>query len=167
MPEWSNPERGYYVTKYKGKTLEIVRNSDPTEKRRYVAKVDGMAWPNPCHTRPQCKTKAMKWADNPGLYSPESPEGTDPGCEIDVMSPDELTGGEYGPVTNGAIVPYVDPALPTVVSARTVFHIFGSISADTDKFSENITHIKAMVDMLREVGADVECTVEPPPKVEL
>lgn len=83
MPDWYSTRPGHYTTRYRGKTLEVVRNPSPTDKRRYIAVVDGKAWPQPCYTIPQCKTKAMKWADNPGLHMPdEIPCDVEPTTEV-------------------------------------------------------------------------------------
>lgn len=152
MVEWFNPERGYYRAKYQGKTLEVVRNPDATDNRRYIARVDGVACPRPCHTIPQAKTKAMKWADHPGLYDPVGP-------------PPRHAGGNGA--VNGSVVPYVEPGMPTVADNAVMmeFRIVGKIPAD--QFAHAIAHLKATVDMLRDEGAIAECDIDPPPKVRL
>jgi hypothetical protein len=160
MIEWFNPERGYYRAKYLGKTLEVVRNPDATDSRRYIARVDGVACPRPCFTIPQAKTKAMKWAEHPGLYDPVAPASA---------SPPQSAG------RNGSVVPYrpseawseVEPGMPTVVdnAAMMEFRIVGKIPAD--QFAHAIAHLKATVDMLRDEGAIAECDIDPPPKVRL
>lgn len=153
MPEWFNPQRGYYIAKYRGRTLEIVRNADSTDKRRYVAQVDGVVVPHPCHTIPQCKTKAMKWADNP--------------IHDTAGESDEETRGPPEPATNNAVVPYVEPELPAVADNPVMmeFRIVGKIPGD--RFAHAIAHLKATVDMLREEGAIAECDIEPPARVKL
>lgn len=151
MPDWYSTRPGYYTTRYRGKTLEVVRNPDPSDRRRYIAYVEGKPWPRPCHTIPQCKTKAMKWADNPGLHTP--PE--DPA--------DQTEGDEAG----GALVPYIEPPVPVLKGGDVMiaFAIIGKLPAD--KFSIAVSNLQAAVDMLREVGGDVDCDIEPPPKVQL
>jgi hypothetical protein len=149
MIEWFNPERGYYRAKYLGKTLEVVRNPDATDSRRYIARVDGVVCPRPCHTIPQAKTKAMKWAEHPGLYDP-------------VGKPAPRSGD-----LNGAVVPYVEPDPPAVPDnpEKMTIRIYGTIPADP--FAHSIDHLKATVDMLRDIGAVIECEIDPPPKVRL
>lgn len=139
MPEWISPERGYYIAKYRGRTLEIVRNKDATDKRRYVVQVDGVILSHPCHTIPQAKTKAMKWVDTPAVNGPG----------------------------NGAVIPYTEPPVPALTGTDVMmeFRIVGKIPAD--QFAHAIAHLKATVDMLRDEGAIAACDIEPPPKVRL
>jgi hypothetical protein len=150
MPEWYSPKRGHYITRYQGKMLEVVRNTDPTDKRRYVARIDSVILPQPCHTIGQCKTKAMKWAENPTFYNGLEPH-----------PPPEETGRG-----NGAVVPYTDyvPAL-TDAKVMIAFTITGFMPADS--FSTSVSNIQAAVDMLRDVGGEVDCDIEPPGKVKL
>jgi hypothetical protein len=155
MPEWFSPQRGYYIAKYRGKTLEVVRNTDPTDKRRYVAQINGDVLPHPCHTISQAKTKAQKWADTPGFY--------------DVIEP-HPPPGETDPVNGhsiGAVIPYVAPDVPNMTGGNVMiaFAITGFMPADS--FSASVSNIQAAVDMLRDVGGDVECAIEPPDKVKL
>jgi hypothetical protein len=154
MPDWYSTRPGYYTTRYRGKTLEVVRNSNPTDPRRYVAYVDGKPWPHACHTIPQCKTKAMKWADNPGLHDP-----------ADQAEDGEDTAGD-GP-GGCAVIPYVEPPVPVLKGGDVMiaFAIIGKLPAD--KFSTAVSNLQAAVDMLREEGGHVECDIEPPPKVKL
>jgi hypothetical protein len=144
MPEWQKPRRGYYLTRYRGKLLEIVRNPNPTDTRRYVAKIDGIACAQACHTLPLAKKKAIRLADKSDL----------------VEAPKE-------PSANGAIVPYVEPeplsAPPT--SDMMFFQITGHIP--TNRFGRVVDHLQTAVDMLREEGALAECEFDPPRKVKL
>lgn len=162
MPDWYSTRPGHYITRYRGKTLEVVRNPDPTDKRRYIAKVENRCWPQPCHTIPQCKTKAMKWADNPHLYvAPEvvSEDGDEESSPP--PAPDGYDGG------GGAIIPYVEPIVPALHGTDVViaFTISGKLPAA--KFANAVSNLQAAVDMLREVGGDVDCDLEPPPKIKL
>jgi hypothetical protein len=152
MVEWFNPERGYYRAKYRNKTLEVVRNQEATDNRRYIVRVDGVVCPRPCYTIPQAKTKAMKWAEHPGMYGPAADASDPPPSSAD---------------RNGAVVPYVEPGLPTVADNAVMmeFRIIGKIPAD--QFAHAIAHLKATVDMLRDEGAIAECDIDPPPKVRL
>lgn len=152
MIEWFNPERGYYRAKHRNKTLEVIRNPDATDSRRYIVRVDGVACPRPCHTIPQAKTKAIKWAEQPGLYDPVGP-AAEPKSE-------HMNG-------NGAVVPYEESG-PPVVSDNPdsmTIRIYGTIPAHP--FAHSIDHVKATVDMLRDIGAVIECEIDPPPKVKL
>ena len=165
MPDWYSTRPGYYTTRYRGKTLEVVRNPDPSDKRRYIAVVEGKRWPQACHTIPQCKTKAMKWADNPGLHTPGGLM-----CED---GDEEPTAGD-GP-GGCAMIPYVEPSAKLAWSETVpvlqgtdvmiAFTINGKLPAG--KFSNAVSNLQAAVDMLREEGGDVECDIEPPPKVKL
>jgi hypothetical protein len=152
MVEWFNPERGYYRAKYRNKILEVIRNPDAADNRRYIVKIDGVICPRPCHTIPQAKTKAMKWAEHPGLYDPVGP-AAEPKSK-------DMNG-------NGAVVPYEEPGQPAVSnnSERMTIRIYGTIPADP--FAHSIDHLKATVDMLRDIGANIECEIDPPPKVRL
>jgi hypothetical protein len=160
MLEWFSPQRGYYIAKYRGKTLEVVRNKDATDKRRYVAQVNGVILPHPCHTIPQAKTKAMKWADSPGFYNgvephPPPEDGNESSCNDARAS------------SNGAVIPYVDPGVPALTGSDVMiaFTITGKLPADS--FATNVSNLQAAVDMLREVGGEVECNILPPGKVKL
>jgi hypothetical protein len=152
MIEWLNPERGYYRAKHQGKTLEVIRNPDATDSRRYIARVDGVACPRPCYTIPQAKTKAMKWAEHPGLY-----DSVDPAAK---PKPEPMNG-------NGAVVAYVESGPPAVSDNPKMmpYAIYGHMPVD--QFAHSIDHLKATVDMLREVGGTAECEIDPPPKVRL
>jgi hypothetical protein len=147
--EWYSPQRGYYIAKYRGKTLEIVRNTDATDKRRYVAQINSVILPHPCHTISQAKTKAMKWADSPdfvGTVEPHPPP-------------------EKAAKSNGAVIPYVEPVAPVGDAVIIAFTITGHLPAES--FSTNVSNLQAAVDMLREVGGEVECNIKPPGKVRL
>lgn len=155
MPEWYSPQRGYYIAKYRGKTLEVVRNTDATDKRRYVAKVDRVEVSHPCFNLSQAKTKAQKWADSPAFH--EAIEPHPPPNERDPVI------GH----SNGAVIPYVDAHVPAMTGGDVMiaFTITGFMPADS--FSASVSNIQAAVDMLRDVGGDVECAIEPPDKVKL
>jgi hypothetical protein len=73
--EWFSPRPGHYVTRYQGKTLEVIRNRDARDSHCYVAFVDKQAWPHACASVKQAKTRAMRWADNPALrHTPDTSE---------------------------------------------------------------------------------------------
>lgn len=156
MPEWLNPEPGYYTRKYQGRMLEVVRNTDATDKRRYVARVDGVIVSQPCHNIGQCKTKAMKWVDN---SSSRSLARAGPAHEEAAFP---LNGH-----ANCAVVPYVEPEPPVIPDGPEMmeFKIIGKIPSD--RFAHAIASLKATVDMLRDEGALADCAIEPPPRVKL
>jgi hypothetical protein len=91
----------------------------------------------------------MKWADSPdfvGTVEPHPPP-------------------EKAAKSNGAVIPYVEPVAPVGDAVIIAFTITGHLPAES--FSTNVSNLQAAVDMLREVGGEVECNIKPPGKVRL
>lgn len=145
--DWYSTRPGHYTTRYQGKTLEVIRNSNGQDKRRYLAVVNGFVWPHPCHTIPQAKSKAMRWAENPGLHQPN---------------------GDALAAESTAVVVFTEPPEPPEPDMPDVlveFRIVGRIPARP--YVSTMSQLQAAVDMLRDIGGIVECEIDQPSKVKL
>lgn len=146
---WSSANRGYYTARLNGKYLEVRRNSDGTDPRRYIALIDGKPWPTPCWTLNEAKTRAIRWAHG----------------EIDTPAP----AGSADSLTQ-ALVPYQPPpplSPPPVVDLPTVtfgFRIAGVLTVED--LGCGLAHLSSAVDLLRELGS-VDCDVDLPPHIKI
>lgn len=149
--DWYSTKPGHYTTRYQGKTLEVIRNSNGQDKRRYLAVVNGLAWPHPCHTIPQAKSKAMRWAENPGLHQPNGGALVSESTAVVVF-------------TEPPEHPPPEPDMPDVLVDFKIT-ILGQIPAG--RYVATLSQLQAAVDMLRDIGGTVECEINQPSKVKL
>lgn len=138
--EWFCIEPGVYRGRYQGRLLEIVRNDDVRDKRRYVCAVDGTPISQPCWTIPQAKTKLIQHVNRtPTFERPERPEHQE-------------------------IIPYEapEPTVPAVAGIEMTYTITGTMRVPD--FGAGWSHLTTTIEMLREWGeADGEAV--PPSKV--
>lgn len=139
---WYPVDRGHYTARLHDKHLEIRRNADGADSRRYLAFVDGRLWPTPCWTLNEAKTRAIRWAQGE-IALPASAGATD--------------------IPTQALVPYQPPAndIPAITFS---FRIAGTLTVAD--LSAGLAHLSSAVELLRELG-EVECDADLPPSIKL
>lgn len=137
--DWFKVAPGNYTGTYIGRRLEIRRNPQASDPRRYVVAVDGRELPHPCWTTNEAKTKAIQAAQQgpaPRALAPPVPE------------PEFAEVFDVAPAA--ALVPYEPPEPPAEALVEIPYTIEGTLRAVD--IGQGMTHLRSMVDLLREYG---------------
>lgn len=157
---WTMLEAGRYTARYLGKTLDIRRNPDPEDKRRYLALVDGQAWPQPCWHVNQAKGRCIRWARDGAAYV-NVPRFDDPFDDLPAADPPEPAPA--GPATT-ALVPYAEETAADADEGWIELPYTVTGVMRVQRADDGISHLRSAVELLREWG-ESEGRVNLPPTV--
>ena len=155
--DWAYLDAGHYRASYQGRTLEIKRNPDGADARRYIVEVDGEVAEQPCWQLNQAKTKAMRWvqkgADAARTLTMPAPKPIEDTVPYDPEpAPQEMTLYEAPPPADTD--DYIE--LPYTITGVMRVPDFGN----------GWSHLRSTVEMLRELGP-AEGEARPPARVKL
>jgi hypothetical protein len=68
LPDWYSIDNGHHTCKTNGHLLEVIRNENLNDRRRFLAVVDGEVIERPCWSTNEAKTRAIKVLQ--GTYKP-------------------------------------------------------------------------------------------------
>lgn len=169
---WDFIESGHYRGRYQGHVLEVKRNPDGSDKRRYVGCVDGEMVVQPSWTVPLTKTKLIRFVNHgpsaaatlrlPKRQPEPQPEPQPQPAE----DADDLLVDIAAEPQDQAVVPYVEPSPPAEPEdfIELSYTIRGTMRVLD--LGEGWNHLKTTVDMLRDWGP-AEGEAVPPAKVRL
>lgn len=144
---WQDHGQGHQTCRMGDHLLEIKRNPDPHDRRRYYAIVDGEEVPTPTWSPSQAKTKAINAARR-GYVTVRQARWQDR-----IEEPQAL------PEVYAQFTEVREPAGPEFeIEIRGRFNLEG--------FTDKMASIKSAVELLRELGV-VECSVELPGRISL
>lgn len=179
LDTWERLGPGRYATQLNGHSLQIIRNPDYADSRRYIAVVDRVPLPEPLAGLSQAKTKAIKHAfgltgrgkkRNGAAWSPShikpAPEPAPEPAIFDPLGLDYAQFEEVPPEPPAMAEPEVlqlpPPELePEPAPAQACLQIALSGITLTDDQASSLAAIKAAIDLLREVpgAGEVKCRV--------